>query len=279
MTAKRTFAALALALATARPALAQPDKLPGEGIEPAPAQVVDIDVDEKLGDALPLDLTFIDETGERIRLGSLFEPGKPVILTFNYSNCPVLCSVQLSGLVQLMRDMRWSAGAQFQVITVGIDPTEPLKRRQDTKAHYVERYARPGADDGWRFLSGDRGSVKQLADAVGFTYRMLPNGEYVHPAVLIVISPSGTVAHYAYGVQYPADAMASALAKAALGDTVESSQKFILSCFHYEAPEGYSRKAESIMRYAGIGFAVIVAAGLILLGVAYRRRASQRVTT
>ena len=277
MPAKRTFAALALAVTTGPTALAQP--LPGEGVEPAPPEVVDIDVVEKLGDSLPLDLSFIAEDGQRVALGSLFEPGKPVILTFNYSNCPVLCSVQLGGVVELLRNMRWSVDTQFRVITVGIDPTETLERRRETKAHYLERYDRPGVADGWRFLGGDGGSVKQLADAVGFTYRLLPNGEYVHPAVLIMVAPSGTVAHYVYGVKYDADKVESALAKAALGDTVESSQKFILSCFHYEAPEGYSRKAEIIMRYAGIGFAVLVAAGLILLGVRYRRRSSKRVTS
>ncbi len=233
--------------------------------EPTPPELIDLDVTEKLGDELPLDLTVIDETGAEIPVRELFEPGKPVIFTFNYAKCPVLCGVQLGGLVEVLQDMRWSAGAQFKVITVSLDPTQKPETTASHKSTYLGRYDRPGTEDGWRFVTAKPDVIKHLADAVGISYGYYaPRNEYVHPAVLIIVTPSGRVASYIYGVKYESAAVNTALTNAALGESTESTERFILSCLHYEAPEGYARDAESIMRYAGIGFAALVALGLVL---------------
>lgn len=242
--------------------------------EPLPEELEGVTVVEKPGARVPGDLEFRDSKGARVRLGDLFEVGEPVILTFNYSNCPMLCSVQLGGLVQVLNDTPLSAGAQFKIITVGLDPDETPARAAETKAGYLDRYDRPTAAAGWTFLVGDEASIRALADSVGFGYRYYAKrDEYLHPSAFIVLSPSGEVTNYTYGVQFDPDDLVHVLTSAAVGESVESARKFILSCYHYVGDALYAKRAEALMRYAGIGFAVVFAAFLGRL--AWRRSRHQ----
>ncbi len=182
--------ALAVLCALSGPAGADPVRPGGRADEAPPPEMVGVEVVEKLGASLPLHLTFDDETGAPIELASLFGDGKPVILTFNYSNCTVLCSVQLGNLVHTLGKMKESAGVEFRIITVGLNPMEGHKRAMATKLRYLERYERPTADEGWRFLTGTEASIRTLARAIGFGYRLDPKtGDYLHPAALILGQP------------------------------------------------------------------------------------------
>ena len=57
-----------------------------------------IGVDSKTGDMIPMDLQFRDTNGTLTELGALFDGKQPVMLSFNYSDCPKLCSVQLQNM-------------------------------------------------------------------------------------------------------------------------------------------------------------------------------------
>ena len=61
-------------------------------------------------------------------------------------------------------------GNQFNVVTVSIDPTERPVACVSEAALYTGLYGRPGATQGWHFLTGDEPQIKQLANAVGFRY-------------------------------------------------------------------------------------------------------------
>lgn len=249
----------------------------GGSASDVPPELVGVDVEEKLGATLPLDLAFRDETGAPVRLRDFFADGKPVILTFNYSSCPMLCSTQLGGLVQTLTELKWSAGDQFRILTIGLDPAETHRQAFETKLGYLDRYRRDGADLGWHFLTGDEASIRALADSVGFGYRYHEErGEYLHPAALILASPMGQVSSYLYGVAYEPKELGSALAIAQVGGTSEATKKFILSCFHYEAPTGFAAVAVKVMRYGGLLFVV----GLIAaFGVAHSRRKTRHASS
>ncbi|HTE53358.1 MAG TPA: SCO family protein [Kofleriaceae bacterium] len=244
------------ALCSAGPMASADPVAPGSRAdEPAPDEMKGVELVEHLGARLPLDLDFIDETGAPIRLGSLFGDDKPVILTFNYSNCPMLCSVQLGGLVETMTKLKWSAGKEFRVITIGLDPTEGHRRAMETKMSYLGRYRRPTADEGWRFLTGTEATVKALADAVGFGYHRNPaTGDYLHPAVITLVSPKGVVASYMYGIAYEPGALTLLLGAAQHGTLTESARKFLLACFHYETKKGAAATAQRVMQLGGLLF-------------------------
>lgn len=228
--------------------------LAADRMEKLPAELRDVTLSEKLSAALPVDTPFVDERGQTIRLGDLITT-KPVILTFNYSDCPMLCSLQLDGLVDGMLNMEWEIGVEFEVITISLDPNESTARATETKARYLERYERAGAKSGWHFLTGREADIKKVAEAVGFGYRYhAERKEYLHPAVLTLISPRGKVSGYMSGVQYEADDLRDRLVVASVGDVSKGLAEFILSCYHYESATGNGAIVQKIMRYGGLVF-------------------------
>jgi len=63
----------------------------------AAADLSGINVTEHLGAALPLDLTFVDETGKTVKFDDYFTGKRPVVLQLGYYQCPMLCSLISQG--------------------------------------------------------------------------------------------------------------------------------------------------------------------------------------
>src|SRR5262245_18196551 len=61
-----------------------------------------VNVDEQLGAKVPVDARFRDQDGKVVALGQLLAGELPTILTFNYSDCPMLCNLQLNGLTSAL---------------------------------------------------------------------------------------------------------------------------------------------------------------------------------
>ena len=276
------LALLTFALAGLAPAAATTEfgRDYGGNADELPEELEGVDVEEKLGVSVPLEVQLRGEDGAPLELGSVFETGKPVILTFNYSNCPMLCSVQLGGLVDVLRQMKLQPGRQFKIVTVALDPTEGPEQLAKTKSQYLERVEnKDEVAKGWRFVSGSDKTVRALADSVGFYYRYSQErNQYFHPPAMMVISPSGKLSSYVYGVSFEPEQITEAITAAALGDTRESAQAFVGSCFLYDAPDSFAAKAFEIMRIGGIGFVIVLAGGVGTARVvkkSRRRRAGQ----
>lgn len=237
-----------------------------ERMEPLPRELEGVGITEKLGARIPRDTPFQDEAGRAIRIGDYFDRGIPTILTLNYSNCPMLCSIQLNELVKTLAKVDWSAGKEFQLITVSLDPAEPPARARETKARYIEGYGRPGADAGWHFLTGTESSIRAVAGAVGFGYAYSEERkEYLHAAALIFVDPAGKVARYVYGLLYEPQTVRLSLRETADGKAVSAIDKLVLYCFHYDADAGrYAPVARNLMRLGGgltVGLVTVVVGG------------------
>lgn len=223
--------------------------------EPLPEQLNGVGVDEKLKAKVPLDLEFLNSAGERVRLGDLLEGEKPVLLTLNYSNCPMLCSLMLNGLVDGLEQMQWTIGEQFDVITVSLDPEESPARALSSKERYLTDYGRDAASvaNGWHFLVGDENNIRALADAVGFGYRYSEERqEYLHAAALMVLTPDAEVSRYLYGITFSPKTVRLSLAEASNGKFASTIDQLILFCFHYDETAGrYAPVARNIMMLGG----------------------------
>ncbi len=259
------FAALALAVVVAPgrvSAVPPPDS--------APDELEDVGVNEVPDVQIPLDLPFVDTEGREVTLADCFDGERPVILTLNYSDCPMLCSLQLNGLFEALGETKWNLGEQFQMVTVSIDPNEKPPRAKATKEKYLKVYGRPGAAAGWHFLTGEEQNIKNLANTVGFGYRFVPERkEYVHTAVFMVCTPDGRVSRYLYGVKFVPDTVRLALLEAGEGKVGGFSEKILLYCFQYDPESGsYVPAVWVVMRAAGVvilvGLAGLVG-GLVLV--------------
>jgi protein SCO1 len=225
-----------------------------------------IGVDEKLGAQLPLELTFIDQDGRAVRLKDYFT-GQPVILSLNYYSCPTLCPLVFRNLSQTISSIRGlTPGKDYSIVTVSIDPEETVERAR-TKAQETWQMAPtvPSPAMHWPFLLGGQGNIERLAKSAGFRYARLAKGNFAHPSIFIVITPSGKVARYLYGIEIPPADLKLALMEASQGKIGGSPflNQVLLFCYHYD-PVGkrYGLAAVNIMKIAGGGI-------LLFLGVMF----------
>ena len=244
--------------------------------EPLPEELNGVGVTEHLGVQIPWDREFVDSNGKPIVLKQCFDGRRPVVLTLNYSNCPMLCSLQLNGLFDAMKRMPWLIGDQFNFITVSFDPLETPERARMTKQKYLEIYRRPGAAEGWQFLTGRDENIKKLADAIGFRYRYSEaKRQYFHAAVTFILTPDGRVSRYLYGVQYDPQTLRLSLVEAAGGKIGSTTDQILLFCYHYDAESGrYGPAAFRLMQVGG-GFTVLIVACTIW-GLRRREKAKAR---
>jgi protein SCO1/2 len=221
-----------------------------------------VDVVERIGEAIPMDLSFTDDNNQTVRLGQYFKAGRPVLITLNYSNCPRLCSYQLTDLSKALRDMDWVPGKEFVAVTVSVDPTEDYKAAKQSKLRYLGIVNKAEADKGWHFLTTTSDEdIHKLADALGFSYKIDPEtGEYRHKAAMFVIHGDGKISHYMRDMGYlPADVQGQ-LQASAEGKFAEPSADdtgFGLNCFAFEYTDNMGR-AFFMMRMGGVGILVFL---------------------
>jgi protein SCO1/2 len=245
-----------------------------QAIKENDANLEQIDVEEKLGDTIPLDLTFTDDRGEDITLGKYFNKGKPVVLILGYYTCPMLCNLVMNGLSDVLRDIPWRPGYEFQIVSVSIDPTETDLVASAKKENYIKSIGKPGISNGWDFLTGPAENSKKLADAVGFKYFYVEDrDQYAHPAVLVILSPDGKITRYLYGIEFVERDFKLAITEASEGKVGSTIDKLILYCYHYDAEEGsYTLFAENVMRLGGIATVILLAVFFFFLFLHERRK-------
>ena len=221
-----------------------------------------VNVEEHLGAKLPLDASFRTSDGSLVSLGDVLAGDIPTILTFNYSDCPMLCSLQLNGLTKALPQLDLAIGAQFRVVTIDLEPKESIDKVAKMKA----RYTKDVDPKGWTFLvaavPGDDTSIRRVADAVGFHYAYVPErAEWAHPAALMFISTKGTVTRYVYGIEYEPAIVRESIFKAGLAEP-STAVGFMNRCYHFD-PDANSHAHAGViaMRVAAAGFVVLLLAG------------------
>ena len=258
-------ALVAASLAFTSVAEADPVQAP-DRTEEAPKRLKGVDLIEHLGDRVPETLSFHDQDGKAVTLADYLHRDLPVILTFNYSTCPMLCSLQLTAFVAGLKKLDFVAGKQFRIVTVLLDPKETNDTAHRFRARYLSQYNRPGTEQGWTFLTGSEQNIRALAKAVGFSYNYNEaRGEYVHPAAITLLSPEGKVARYLYGLEYPEKTLRLGLVEASEGRVGTSLDRLVLYCFHYDSSEGrYAPIAARIMQLGG-GVCLALFAGFLTI--------------
>jgi protein SCO1/2 len=232
----------------------------------------EVGIEQKLNGQIPLDLTFTDEQGNVVRLGKYFH-SKPVIISLVYYRCPMLCTQVLNGMVQTFKTLNFTAGKEFEVVTVSIDHRETHEMAADKKETYVTEYARPGVADGWHFLVGDSLAIQKLADAVGFRFVYdAPTKQFAHASGIMIATPQGKLARYLYGIEYGAKDLTFSLMEAAKEKIGSPVDKLLLLCYHYDPTTGkYGVVVANLLR-AGGALTLLIVGGYIVYHVRRERK-------
>lgn len=222
-----------------------------------PPEALGITVVQNLGDTIPLNLPLTDSNGKPFKTGYIFNGNLPTIVTLNYSDCPMLCSVQLNALATSLDQVDLKLNQDFRVLTVSIDPRETSRRAAETKAKYLDLLPnQPGAERGWTFATAKQPIITKLADTLGFKYRYdSANKQYNHPAMLAFVSPNGVITRYSLAIDFPPDQLKLAIIEAGDGNVGSAVDQFILWCYSYDPDSNsYTPHAWRIMRLCGLGF-------------------------
>ena len=239
-----------------------------------PPGLKNVGIEQHLNEQIPPQLIFHDENGDQVRLAEYFGK-KPMILNLVYYQCPMLCGEVLSGLESALRVLKFDVGNQFDVLTVSFDPRETPAMATAKKAEFLKRYGRPGANQGWHFLTGPQQSIDALTKAAGFQYEYDANsGQFAHTTAIMVLTPEGRIAQYYYGVEYAPKDLRLGLVQASQNKIGNLVDQVLLYCYHYDPATGkYGAVVMRILRLAGA--ATILTLGLFMV-VMFRRGSSTR---
>lgn len=186
--------------------------------------------DQNPGERVTFSEKFVDDNGQQVSLGQYFGT-RPVILTMGYYECPMLCNLTLNGLVTSLQEIKSKPAQEPAVIFISVDPSETPKLAAQKKATYLRRLGRPSAVSNWHFLTGDENAIRAVAREIGFHYAYDKlNRQYAHPAGIVVITPTGKISSYVFGVNYAAGDLQKALAVASTDEALKPKPPLLMLC-------------------------------------------------
>ncbi len=237
-----------------------------------PKTLKKVGIEQKLNSKVPFDAKFKNAKGEEVKLGDYFGKGKPVILALVYYECPMLCNEVLNGLTGSLKGISFDVGKEFDVVAISFDARENEKPNlaKNKKEGYLERYNRPGSENGWHFLTGKQSEIDKVTEAVGFTYTFdEKTNQFAHAGGIMVITPEGKLSRYFYGIDYsPKDVKFGIMesSKNKIGNPVE---QLYLYCYHYDPSTGkYGFAIFNVLRLAGVATLI----GLAVMFFVFWRR-------
>lgn len=225
-----------------------------------------IDYAQLLDEQVPLDSVFTDEEGRQVQLAQYFGK-RPVVLVMVFYECPMLCTEILNGTLRLMQELEFTVGNEYEVVTISIDPREGPVDAMAKKNQYLRRYNREGTFGSWHFLTGQEPEIRRVADSIGYKYFWdEKSAQYVHASGITVLTPTGRISRYFYGVQYDAGDVRLGLVEASANKIGSPVDKLLLFCYHYDPSSGkYNVAVMTFVRVFGVFTVLAMIGGFFML--------------
>lgn len=195
---------------------------------------VEVGIEEKLGNMIPMELTFTDSGGKTVKLGDLIT--KPTVLTLVYYHCPTVCKPMLGAKVDVLDRVDLIPGKDYNAVTISFNPKETPENAKVIKDHFLGRFRKNFPENAWHFLTGTQENIDKITDTVGFRYKQ-DGDDFIHATGLIMVSPKGKITRYFNGISFLPFDVKLGLMEASEGKIGPSISKILLYCFRYD-PEG-----------------------------------------
>ena len=231
--------------------------------------LIEVGIVEKLGETIPLDLTFINESNDTVSLGEIID--KPTILSFVYFDCPGLCSPLLSGISEVVENLDMELGNEYQVITISFNTKDTPEKAAIKKNNFVTKIGEENRKH-WIYLTGKEENILKITESVGFKY--MPQGlDFAHPSAIILLSPEGKITRYLYGINFLPFDVKMAIIEAQQGIARPTINKRLEDCFAYD-PNGKTYTLQ-VTRIVGGMMVFILLIGFIILVLKGRKKAKK----
>jgi protein SCO1 len=230
-----------------------------------PQYLKDAGLVERLNQPLPLNISFVNEAGNQVELGSYFHK-RPIALALVYFKCAMLCPMVLHGMSTALRGVGFVAGKDYDVVVVSIDPMDSPQDASAAKKVFLAELGQPDASDGVHFLTGKEASITALSEATGFHYVRVPGpdgkmDQFAHSSVIMFATADGKMSEYLSGIEYPVRDVRLALVNASRLKIASTKDLFLLYCCNYVPSSG--KYTVAVLRLLGLA-AVITLIGVVL---------------
>jgi protein SCO1 len=247
-------------------------KLSDAPANPALSDSGELGIDEKLGNFVPIDVPFIDETGSPVLLGDVIKG--PTILSIVFYKCPNACDFLLSGIGGVLRSYADNPGQEPNLVTLTIDesetPADAIKAK-NIAFSFIQKPFPPGH---WHFLTGPQGSIKKVTDAVGFHF-VKKGDDFEHPVGLIILSPKGEIVRYILGTGFLPLDLKMSLLQASSGVVRPTIYRMLRFCFSYDPKN--NRFVFNLLRVSATVIFVFIGVFVLYLVVSGKRRHRKKV--
>jgi protein SCO1/2 len=227
-------------------------------------------MDEHPGAMVPLDIPFVTETGDTVKLGDVAKG--PTILSLFYYTCPDACNTLILSIANVLRTFADKPETAPNVVCISINDRETSADAAKARTIGFESIQKPYPNGRWHFLTGRAQSINSVAGAVGFRY-VKKGDEFDHPLGLIVLSPQGKVVRYILGTDYLPMDITMSLMEASTGSVQPTIARVLRACFSYD-PKSH-RFVFNILQVSATVIFTLLGIFIIYLIVSGRKRATK----
>lgn len=230
-------------------------RVPADSVGFFDASVLQIEEAKYLGNSVALDVVFTAENGKTYKLGEFLKE-KPTALVLAYYTCDSACPLVVKGALQATKELN----RDYNLLILSFDKYDNLESLKKFKAQISDAFPKT-----WTFGIMDEENINKLTSSVGYKFFYSRQDRiFVHPNVIIFISPSGKITRYLYGVSPSKTDMYIALAEAEEMRITKNAlvDLAFLACYRYDPKSG---------KYVTNPVLYVAIAGFVLVGstVAY----------
>ena len=189
--------------------------------------------------------------------------GRPVVLLLSYYDCDGVCPTVNARSAELLAGIRAKVPEDdYSVVTVSFDSNDDEMSLKMFEREFLDTVATPPGN--WRMaLMKNEADIERLTASVGYNFFWSTQDRmFLHPNVLIVLSPEGRVMRYLYAATVESYDIEIAISEATFGipgrsKIADLSDLLVIACYSYNYKEG---------RYT-LNYPAFIAAGSLLIGV------------
>ena len=237
-----------------------------------------INIDERLGSQLPLEVKFYNSDSEQVALKDIID--KTTVLAFVYYKCPGICSPLMSELANIVNESDMVPGKDYRIITISMDERETPQVANEKKQNFLSTISKPFAQEDWEFLTGDSVSIHEVTEAAGFHFERVGT-QFIHTTSVMFISPNGKISRYLYPSYskkgefsiLPFD-FNMAVIDASEGKVMPTVGRLLAFCFSYD-PQGKGY-VFNLLKVFGAGTLLFVGIFVVFLKVKKKKVSKQK---